>query len=395
MATKSSGKWLIRVDYTDLNRACPKDSFPLPKIDQLIDSTARNKLLRFMDTFSRYPSDQDKTRPASLQSKTSTAIRSTIKAQALADFVVEFSVNPDLVTKLDPSLNQTDLNWPEDNKTWILYKDGSSSQSGCKARTVVTDPKGVECNHCFKFEFRATNNEAKYEALLARMGVAEALGAEFLLVKSDSQLVINQVLGLYQAKGDNMVAYLVKVREVMSGFKGGLDLIGPLPTTPSQAKHVVVEIDYFTRWVETKALVKITEEKTTSFVKESIVCRFGTPMDIITDLGKQFDNAKFREFCEDRNIGLQFALMAHPQTNGLVEATNKTVKKLLKKKLQQKKGLWVEELLNVLWRTTGRTTTGETSYSLVFGTKAVLPIEQKLISFRIQNYEPEDNKAKL
>ncbi|KAK1583523.1 hypothetical protein Q3G72_024585 [Acer saccharum] len=59
------------------------------------------------------------------------------------------------------------------------------------------------------------------------------------------------------------------------------------------------------------------------------------------------DNAKLREFCEVRGINLRFASVAHPQTNGLVEATNKTIKKLLKKTLQWKKGKWAEELLNV------------------------------------------------
>ena len=59
--------------------------------------------------------------------------------------------------------------------------------------------------------------------------------------------------------------------------------------------------------------------------------------------------------------------------------------------------MWVEELPNVLWayKTTGRTTIWETPYSLVFGTEAVLPIEHKLISFRVQHYEPEDNETKL
>ena len=71
-------------------------------------------------------------------------------------------------------------------------------------------------------------------------------------------------------------------------------------------------------------------------------------MAIITDLGKEFDNAKFRDFCEERGINLRFASVAHPQTNELVEATNKTIKKLLKKKLEQKKGKWAEELPNVL-----------------------------------------------
>ncbi|KAK0570844.1 hypothetical protein LWI29_007360 [Acer saccharum] len=67
MVTKSNGKWCMCVDYTDLNRACLKDSFPLPKIDQLIDSTVGNKILSFMDAFSGYnhimmhPADQNKT----------------------------------------------------------------------------------------------------------------------------------------------------------------------------------------------------------------------------------------------------------------------------------------------------------------------------------------------
>ena len=56
-------------------------------------------------------------------------------------------------------------------------------------------------------------------------------------------------------------------------------------------------------------------------------------MAIITNLGEQFDNVNFREFCEGQNIDLCFASVAHPQTNGLVEATNKTIKKHMKKKL--------------------------------------------------------------
>ena len=54
MVKKSNVKWRICVDFTDLNRACPKDSFPLPMIDQLVDSTADHKLLTFIDAFSSY-----------------------------------------------------------------------------------------------------------------------------------------------------------------------------------------------------------------------------------------------------------------------------------------------------------------------------------------------------
>ena len=53
MVKKANGKWRICVDFTDLNKACPKDSYLLPRIDQLVDSTTSHKLLSFIDAFSR------------------------------------------------------------------------------------------------------------------------------------------------------------------------------------------------------------------------------------------------------------------------------------------------------------------------------------------------------
>ena len=51
---KANGEWRMYVDFMDLNRASPKDSYPLPRIDTLVDSTVRDQLLSFMDAFSRY-----------------------------------------------------------------------------------------------------------------------------------------------------------------------------------------------------------------------------------------------------------------------------------------------------------------------------------------------------
>ena len=54
MVKKANGKWRMCVDFTDLNKASPKDSYPLPRIDQLVDSIAGHQLLSFMDAFLRY-----------------------------------------------------------------------------------------------------------------------------------------------------------------------------------------------------------------------------------------------------------------------------------------------------------------------------------------------------
>ncbi|KAL5571187.1 hypothetical protein UlMin_020784 [Ulmus minor] len=54
LVKKTNGNWRVCVDFTDLNRACPKDSFPLPRIDQLVDATAGHELLSFMDAYSGY-----------------------------------------------------------------------------------------------------------------------------------------------------------------------------------------------------------------------------------------------------------------------------------------------------------------------------------------------------
>nr|POF24391.1 retrovirus-related pol polyprotein from transposon opus [Quercus suber] len=67
MVKMANGKWRMCVDFTDLNTVCPKDSYPLPRIDTLVDSTARHWLLSFMDAFSGYnqikmeEDDQEKT----------------------------------------------------------------------------------------------------------------------------------------------------------------------------------------------------------------------------------------------------------------------------------------------------------------------------------------------
>ena len=140
---------------------------------------------------------------------------------------------------------------------------------------------------------------------------------------------------------------------------------------------MVVAIDYFTKWVEAEAMSVISGQNIIKFFFKNIICRFGIPNTIISDNGKQFADNPFKDWCVKQGIKQNFTSVAHPQANGQVEVTNRTIVDGLKKRLGKSKGNWAEELQSVLWayRTTARRATGETPFSLVYGTEAVIPSE--------------------
>ena len=73
--------------------------------------------------------------------------------------------------------------------------------------------------------------------------------------------------------------------------------MGLFPTAIRQLKFLIVGIDYFTKWVEAKALATITEKNVRSFVWRNIICRYGIPRILASNNEKQFNNDSFRDFC--------------------------------------------------------------------------------------------------
>jgi ribonuclease HI len=494
--------------------------------------------------------------------------RQAIKAQALADFIAEFTVTED-----EPSEQKPD-------EEWEVEIDGSSVKGAGGVGIVFKTPEGHLLKHSTRLQYPTTNNEAEYEALLTSLRIAKELGANRLKIRSDSQLIVGQVNGEYEAREDRMTKYLKLVqnamkwfdevmlvqvpreqnteadalaklassdeatdqyievqhspsrleeeispinvsnswmtpivnyledetlpsdpvearklkarstrftviqgvlykrgfslpylrcldeaeadyvmREVHEGICGnhsgarslvhkivragyywptmkkdavsyvracdkcqrfgnlihsppetltpmtapwpfaqwGLDIMGPLPVGRRQLKFLVVGIDYFTKWVEAEPLATITERNIRAFVWKAIICRFGIPRAFISDNGRQFDNSPFREFCEELGIHNHYSSPGHPQANGQVEVTNRSLLKMIKTRLEGAKGLWPEELPNILWayRTTARTPTGETPFRLTYGTEAVIPVEIGLTTWRTNNYDEESNDDQL
>jgi len=131
--------------------------------------------------------------------------RGSIKGQIYADFVAELSPGGDSQEG-------------EVGAQWTLSVDGSSNQQGSGAGMILEGPNGVLIEQALCFAFKASNNQAEYEALVAGMLLAKEMGAQSLLAKSDSQLVTGQVTGGYQAKDPQMAAYLRYVEMLKRAF---------------------------------------------------------------------------------------------------------------------------------------------------------------------------------
>ncbi|KAL5785135.1 hypothetical protein ACOSQ2_007527 [Xanthoceras sorbifolium] len=180
-------------------------------------------------------------------------------------------------------------------------------------------------------------------------------------------------------------------------MKWGMDIVGKLPIATGGKVYMLAVTDYFTKWVEAESYVRIKDSEVKSFIWKNVICRYGVPKEIVTDNGSQFISYDFQDFCDKWSIKLSYSNPRYPQANGQAESTNKTIMSTLKKRLDQCKGKWADELPGVLWsyRTTVRTSTGETPFSLSYGSEAVITTEADYPSYRIRHATEEANDREL
>ena len=133
------------------------------------------------------------------------------------------------------------------------------------------------------------------------------------------------------------------------------------------------------------------------FIWKNIVTQFGIPHTLILYNGLQFDSKAFRRYCCDLGITNKYSTPAYPQGNGQVKAINKIIVSGLKKRLDDAKEKWVEELPHVLWtyQTTPRRSTGKTPFSLTYGAKAMIPLETGFPMLRTSSFTPSSNDGVL
>jgi ribonuclease HI/transposase InsO family protein len=234
----------------------------------------------------------------------------------------------------------------------------------------------------------------------ALMGNAFRQGFYWPTAVADATRIVRSCQGCqFYARQTHLPAQALQTIPITWPFAmWGLDLVGPLQKAPGGFSHLLVSIDKFSKWIEVRPLTNIRSEQAVVFFT-NIIHRFGVLNSIITDNGTQFTGKKFLDFCGDHHIRVDWAVVAHPMTNGQVERANGMImqghKPRIYNDLNKFGKRWMKELPSVVWslRTTPSQATCFSPFFLVYGAKAILPTDLEYGSPRTKVYDDRSNQA--
>ena len=128
----------------------------------------------------------------------------------------------------------------------------------------------------------------------------------------------------------------------------GIDIIGQItPKASNGHEYILVAVDYFTKWVEAASYSTLTSANVANFIRHNIICSYGVPQELVSDNSMHF-RGEVIGLLEKYNIKVHKSSPYRPQTNGAVEAANKSVKTIIEKTIETSRG-WPEQLPFALW----------------------------------------------
>ncbi|GJW15876.1 reverse transcriptase domain-containing protein [Tanacetum coccineum] len=361
------------VDFKDLNNACPKDCYPLPEIDWKVESLCGYSFKCFLDAYKGYHqikmAKEDEEKTAFITSQGIFCYSKMPFGLKNAGSTYQRLVDKAFKSRLGRQLRGPWLRaiGPLQQNNVLREIHGSGFvQAAFGPRSVVS--KVIQTGYYWPTMHKDARN---------------------LIRECNDCQIHRPVLR-------NPQQNLTPITSPWLFYKWGIDIAGPFSEGPGKVKFLIVAIDYFTKWIEAKAVATITGNQVKKFVWDNIVCRFGLPGEIISDNGKQFRDNPFKDWCEKLCIRQCFASVKHPQANGLVERANRSLGEGIKARLDEKSKDWIEELPHVLWahRTMIKSSNGETPFSLTYDTEAVIPTEIGMPTLRTAEIDlTKNNKA--
>ncbi|GJX68449.1 reverse transcriptase domain-containing protein [Tanacetum coccineum] len=264
-----------------------------------------------------------------------------------------------------------ELNYTLMEKLVLALVFAAKSLQSSGAGLILTSLDGAEFTYALRFQFTASNNEAEYEALLARLRIAAQMGVRNVQVSVDSKLVANQVLGTYIAKEENMIKYLEKsIQEKV--VAAVVEEERPTWMTP------------ITEYLKDGVLPDDKKEANKLRIKARQYELIDGILYRRSFLRSWLSDNLFKDWCEKLNITQRFASVKHPQSNGLIERVNRSLGEGIKARLDKGNKKWIEEIPHVIWahRTMIKSSNGDTPFSLTYSTEVVIPAEIEMPTYR-------------
>lgn len=156
-----------------------------------------------------------------------------------------------------------------------------------------------------------------------------------------------------------------------------IDVAGPFPTSMSGNKYILVVMDYFTKWVEVFPIPNQEAVTVAEVIVNNWISRFGIPLELHSDQGRNFESLLFKEMCSLMSIRKTRTTPLHPQSDGMVERFNRTIESFLVKVINKDQSVWDKHIPMFLlaYRTSVHESTGKTPSEMMFGYNVRLPSE--------------------